>query len=212
MTASRRLLILMLAFGLLAILAASLYQRFANPSLTVSRISGAGQPQNGMAVIGQLMEQAAANPRDQELLLRLVEQLMAIGQWQSAENFAQRALALDPENSPNGRAMYLLAVIHHNQGRHKEAAELLEKLLAKDENPSARYSLGVLYLHFLHEPQAGIAQLEKGLQVHSLSPSLAAAMQEELTKAKAAFPAPAKPVESGQTGETGAESTQLHKE
>lgn len=203
MKLNKRFLIYFLALCLLGMLGASLFQRFANPSLTVVRAPAANSnTQIGMNEIGKLMEQTAANPRDQNLLLRLVEQLMAVGEWQSAENFAQRALALDPANEPNQRALYLLAVIHHNMGRHRESAELLEKLLAKAENPSARYSLGILYLHFLHDPEAGIAQIQKGLALPGLSPSLAAAMREELDKALPLLPNPNNQIpESVQSGE-----------
>lgn len=199
MTASKRSLAFFLALCLLAMLGASLWQRFTSPSLTISRVAGMN-PSEGRSEIGALMEQAGKNPNDRAVLLRLVEQLMAIGQWQGAENFAHRALNLDPAR-PDSRAMYLLAVIHHNQGRHREAAELLEKLLAREENPSARYSLGILYLHFLNNPEAGIAQMNKGLQNRETAPALAAAMREELEKAGARLPAPPSSPEPSQSGE-----------
>lgn len=185
MTTNKRCLIIFLGIGLFAMLAVSLYERFTQPGLTVSRVTRqsamAGQDNSR---IGQLMEEVARDPGNRELILALVEQLMAIGQWQGAENFAQKALALSPANMPDPQALYLLAIIHHNQGKHREAAELLEKLLTKTENPSARYSLGLLYLHFLHEPEAGIAHLEKGLINPALEPALASAMREELAKAR----------------------------
>lgn len=189
MTKNNRILILALACGLFIMLGASLWQRFLHPSLTVKNFSEPSmREQAAMGGIGQLMEQAARNPGDRATLLRLVEQLMAIGQWQSAENFALKALALDPADKANPGTMNLLAVINHNMGKHREAAELLEKLLSQTENPSARYSLAILYLHYLHEPAAGIEQLEKGLQSPDLSPALAEAIKEELGKARAAMP------------------------
>lgn len=176
--------ILFLALCLIAMLGASLWHRVTNPSLTVSHFATHGQPDatpadGNMAAIGQLMEKVSRNPHDIQALLRLTESLMAAGQWQGAENFAQKALAEPGENS---KAMYLLAVIHHNQGKNKEAAELLEKLLEKEDNPSARYSLGILYIHFLNLPELGRDQLLKGLSSDSASPSLVQAMQEELGK------------------------------
>lgn len=212
MSASKNFLTLFLALSLLVMLGASIYQRFAHPSLTISRVDGAkAAPAAEMSEIGRLMEQTARNPNDRGLLLRLVEQLIAVGQWQGAENFAQRVLALDPADSPNPRAMYLLAVVHHNMGRHRDAAELLEKLLAKSENPSARYSLGILYLHFLHEPKAGMTQLEKGLTLPGLSPGLKSAMADELQKARLQFPEP-QIMDSAKSGEAQNGETQKETE
>ncbi len=171
---------------LLAMLLASLWWRFTEPSLTVRRFGGQKQEEavkttgSDMAAIGQLMEMAAKNPHDVPLLLRLTESLMAVGQWESAENFAQRALNESPGGNPT--AMYLLAVVHHNQGKHAEAAELLEKLLARQENPSARYSLAILYIHFLNKPEAGREQLQKGINDDNAPQPLIDAMQEELGK------------------------------
>lgn len=182
---SRHLVVIViLGLCLLGMLGASLWHRVTNPSLTIShfRPASKGNPtpaDSAMTAIGQLMEAVAKDPHDMQALLRLTESLMAVGQWQSAENFAQKALA---EPGENGRAMYLLAVIHHNKGQHKEAAELLEKLLEKENNPSARYSLAILYIHFLNQPEAGRRQLLQGLAADSASPGLVQAMQEELGK------------------------------
>lgn len=178
------LVIVFLAICLIAMLGASLWHRITDPALTISHFRQADQKMpegaNGnMVAIGQLMETVSRNPHDIQALLRLTESLMAAGQWQGAQNFAQKALAEPGENS---RAMYLLAVIHHNQGRHKEAAELLEKLLEKEDNPSARYSLAILYIHFLNMPEEGRNQLLKGLASEGTSPNLIQVMQEEVGK------------------------------
>lgn len=182
----RRWVLCFLAVGLLAILACSLWQRFQQPGLTVNRFAQSRPAaseegaDSGMAAIGRLMEQAARNPHDIPVLLRLTESLMAVGQWDSAENFAQKAMSETPGDNPT--AMYLLAVIHHNKGNHAAAAELLEKLLAKQENPSARYSLAILYIHFLNRPEDGRLQLEKGINDENAPQPLVDAMQEELGK------------------------------
>lgn len=182
-------LLLLLALGLFGILATSLYQRFANPSLTVNGMAQtAPARQDSMSDIGRLMRLVASNPHDRKVLQHLVELLMAHGHWGEAENFAQRALALDPADKPDPQTLYLLAIIHHNMGRHKEAAELLEKSLAQAENPSARYALGMLYLHFLNEPAAGIKQLEKALVIENLPPGMTTAIRDELGQARSKMP------------------------
>ena len=98
----------------------------------------------------------------------------------AAETFAQRAITLDAGNS---KPLYLLGVIMHNQGRNKEAAEALEKVLAIKDEASVRYSLGVLYLYFLENPAKGIEHLTAGLQDPKASDELKAAITQELEKA-----------------------------
>lgn len=192
-TVIKRSLLILLGLGYLVILLASLYQRFSHPSLTVSHFPSAPEPQPAaMAGIGDLMQAVAANPNDKQAILKLTQSLIAIGQWESAENFAQKALSLDKPDNPDPVAAYLLAVIHHNQGRNNEAAELLEKILTKGDNPQARYNLGILYIHFLDQPTRGIEHLEKGIQNSEAAPSLIKAMREELARARLKQP-PASP-------------------
>lgn len=183
---SHKFMLAFMAACLMVMLGASLWQRFSHPSLTVHRFDQRVEAteNNGMGGIGQLMQTVSRNPTDMGAILQLVESLMAMGQWESAENFAQKAMAIDPGSDGNRRAMYLLAVIHHNQGRHSQAADLLEKLLEQGENPSARYSLGILYLHYLDKRDAGLEQLRKGLEAPDLPPGLAEAISGELDKAE----------------------------
>lgn len=195
--AMNRIFIILLGLCFLAMLGASLYQRFARPSLTINLMAGAPEtplpdaaPTGNMELIGQLMRDVAANPKDRAKTISLVEALMAAGQWQVAENFAQKALALDDPSSSDTRPLYLLAIIHHNKGEHAQAAELLEKTLERGENPAARYSLGILYLHFLQRPEQGMAELRKGLEAPDLPDSLRNAMREELDKVEKAAAVP----------------------
>ena len=181
---AKRILLLLLGAAYIAILIASLVQRFAHPSLTVANPEAAQAAPSAMGDVGPLMRAVAANPADRDALLRLIRSLMALNQWESAENFAHKAINLQGPEATDPEAQYLLAIIHHNQGRHQDAAELLEKMLAKGDNPSARYSLGILYIHFLNQPQRGIEQLEKGLLAAGLTPALADAMREELARAR----------------------------
>lgn len=169
---------------LAALLGTSIWQRFQHPDLVAMRMPEAGHTESAgnMGQIGQLMEQVAKNPTDLEATIRLTENLMAIGQWESAENFAQKALSMTPADSQEIRPLYLLGLIHHNRGENEQAAELLEKTLEKDDNPSARYSLGILYLHYLKQRERGLEHLRKALASNRATPSLKAAITEELEK------------------------------
>ena len=191
-TTSSRALILLLALGLVAMLATSLKERFESPGLTEQRRPGpaaqTGGQQDDAQQIGKLMRQIAENPNDSTAMIHLVEHLIGAQNWDAAETFAQRAITLDAANSKtldaaNSKPLYLLGVIMHNQGRNKEAAEALEKVLAIKDEASVRYSLGVLYLYFLENPAKGVEHLKAGLQDPKASDELKAAIMQELEKA-----------------------------
>lgn len=179
-----------LLFALMLI--SSLWHRFLHPDLVIRKLNDHGHAQSGMddnvAAIGQLMQRVGKNPQDLEATLKLVESLMAIGEWQSAENFAQKTLSLSAANPDEIRPLYLLSFIHHNLGRHEQAAELLEKVLEKQDNPSARYNLGILYTHYLGHPEKGVEQFRKALRHDGLAAGLRAAIKEELDKITAVLP------------------------
>ena len=193
---STRILIILLAAALTIMLFASLKARIQNPHLTV-----AARPQQGMAggeagedaqTVGKLMRQVAENPQDIGALIHLIEHLVSAQNWDAAETFAQRAVTLDVGNST---PLYLLGVIQHNQGRHKEAAEALERVVKIKDEASVRYSLGVLYIYFLEDPKRGVEHLRAGLNDATASAELKAAIQQELEKTpmpEEAQPAPAK--------------------
>lgn len=193
---STRILIILLAAALTIMLFASLKARIQNPHLTV-----AARPQQGMAggeagedaqTVGKLMRQVAENPQDIGALIHLIEHLVSAQNWDAAETFAQRAVTMDVGNS---KPLYLLGVIQHNQGRHKEAAEALERVVKIKDEASVRYSLGVLYIYFLEDPKRGVEHLRAGLNDATASAELKAAIQQELEKTpmpEEAQPAPAK--------------------
>lgn len=178
-TASRALIIL-LGLGLVLMLAVSLKERFESPGLTEQRQPRAMVAQDSAAQqIGQLMRQVAENPNDGTALVHLVEHLIGAQNWEAAETFAQRAVTLDTGNS---KPLYLLGVIMHNQGRNKEAAEALERVLAIKDEASVRYSLGVLYIHYLDNPAKGVEHLSAGLHDSGAPEELKKAIMVELEK------------------------------
>lgn len=188
-----RAFILFMGMLFALILLTSLWQRFLHPDLVIRGLAGHAHPESGMGesmdAIGMLMQKAAKDPQNLELTLKLVESLMAIGEWQGAENFAQKALSLSSANPAEIRPLYLLSFIHHNMGRHEQSAELLEKILDKEDNPSARFNLGILYTHYLGKPEQGKEQFRKALAHEGLAEGLKTAIKEELAKISAALPA-----------------------
>ena len=183
---SSRLLLIFLGICFAAMLLVSLTQRFLNPQLVVpSRSSGmeTAQADAGMdGQIGALMQKLGENPNDVETMLHLVQHLITIKNWQAAETFAQRALALDVLND---KALYLLGFIKHNLDQNKDAALLLEKALTVKDDPHVRYSLGMLYIYFLNDAERGYTHLETALKSSGADDNLRGRIEDELKKKNA---------------------------
>lgn len=198
-----RVLVISLAIALVAMLAASLAERFTSSGLTVRHTHepAAQATAPGTDDVGRLMQEVSKDPGNKAALVEIAERLMGMGSWDGAESFATRALALDPRDA---RTRYLLGVIRHNQGKHAEAAKLLEEALKDGESAPMRYSLGVLYLHYLDDPARGVEHLSRALHAPDADESLRQSIREELEKA----PLPEKQAPGGDAeGAKGASSS-----
>ncbi len=179
---SARLLLIFLGLCFAAMLIVSVTQRFLNPQLVVpsqTRAEAAPDANSMNGQIGELMQKIGENPNDVETMLHLVQHLVATRNWQAAETFAQRAVALDVLNH---KALYLLGFIKHNLDQNKDAALLLEKAVAIKDDAQVRYSLGMLYIYFLNDPERGYAHLEAALKAPALDDEVKARIGEELGK------------------------------
>ena len=217
---SARVTVIVLALGLTVMLALSIKTRFENPHISViaqprpvtSDTDGADAQ-----AIGALMRQVAANPQDLDALIQLVEHLIAAQNWPAAEAFAQRAITLDVRNPT---PLYLLGVVAHNQGNNAKAAEILENVLALKDDATVRYSLGVLYIHFLHDPEKGKKHLVAALADAAAPDALKNSIREELDtiaaaskqEAETAPPAKDVPPAAAASGKQGKNSSKPAKE
>lgn len=183
----QRLIILTLLAGLLVMLGTVVWQRIHEPALVqqVAHVS-AQHTEEEMSAVGRLMEQVSQTPTDMDALLALINALVKMENWDAAENFAYRAIDLDKKDP---RPLHLLGVIQHNTGRHADAARTLEGVIALRDDPSVRYSLGVLYIYYLNDKERGLAQLRAGLSLPDISDSLKKHIQAELDKGEQASPA-----------------------
>lgn len=178
---SSRLLLIFLGCCFAAMLVVSLMQRFLHPQLVVpAQTAGSAQADSSMdGQIGALMQKLGENPNDVETMLHLVQHLITIENWQAAETFAQRAVALD---ALNDKALYLLGYIKHNQNQNRDAALLLEKALAVKDDAHIRYSLGMIYIYFLNDAERGYNHLEAALKAPGVDDDVRARIEEELKK------------------------------
>lgn len=210
-TGAQRAVIIVMALGLVLMLASTLWQRLSNPHLVkeIDASAAAGQRGGGGGMnpeLGKLMQQVSENPNDFKTLVHLAEHLVNDQQWDAAETFARRAMTVNPSDA---QPPYLMGVILHNQGKHPEAAQALETVVKLHDEASVRYSLGVLYIHYLDNVPKGVEHLSAGLHDPKASETLKAQIREELEKAPLTSekhkpqPTEAAPAGSGGGGATG---------
>ena len=183
----QRILVLCLAFAFMGMTAASLRQRILQPELVVpsqipqgSAQGNAGEDEarkSAMQGIGELMQKLKHDPNDVSAMIQLAERFVQEKNWAPAENFARRAVVAAPGNP---QPLYLLGVILHNQGNHAEAATCLERVVSLHDEPSVRYSLGVLYARYLQDPARGGQHLRAALAQPGLPDGLAETIRAEL--------------------------------
>ena len=136
--------------------------------------TSAGMDEATQQGVMALMQKLQKNPTDLEALVGLTEHFMHTQDWQRAETFALRAVVAAPNET---QPLYMLGIIQHSQNRNAEAAASLEKVVAAKEDPSIRYSLGILYAYYLE-------QLQKALDNPNTPADLKKAVSEEVTKIK----------------------------
>ncbi|MDR2820389.1 MAG: hypothetical protein LBB60_07670, partial [Desulfovibrio sp.] len=149
-----RALAIFLALCFLTMLFVALAGNFGNPRQNGQRApEQTAAPSDMEKNIGMLMQRAAREPDNLNLLMELTEALVAAQSWDAAETFAKRGVTL---NTQDHRPLHLLGVILHNKGQHKEAAEAFEKGIAIKPTAPLHYSLGVLHTYFLNDPRHGL--------------------------------------------------------
>ena len=102
----------------------------------------------GMNNVGMMMQRLESAPNDLEALLFLGEHFLGIESWQQAAVFLQRAVIAGPSET---RPLYLLGISQYHAEQYQEAAASFERLLTMNDDPAARYNLGLLYMHYLND-------------------------------------------------------------
>ena len=195
-TSNRRAVLIVVAVAILVLLASTLSYFAENPSLvshnTVGSAAPSASPANGTPSaegmneatqqhIMALMQKLQQNPTDLEALIGLAEHFMGMQEWQKAETFALRAVVAAPNET---QPLYMLGIIQHSQNRNAEAAASLEKVVAAKDEPSVRYSLGILYAYYLNQPDKGLEHLQKALANPAAPDDLKKAIADEIGNIK----------------------------
>jgi cytochrome c-type biogenesis protein CcmH/NrfG len=174
----QRILLLCLALAFVVMMSVSLWQRIKQPDLVLpSHHSPQSAATARMEIISHLMQKLQQNPDSVGIMIHLAEHLMEDNNWTAAENFLRRAVVTAPDNP---RPLYLLGVVLHNQGNHAEATAFLERVVSLLDEPPVRYSLGILYIHFLQDSVRGGEHLRAALAMPELPEGMAVMIRTEL--------------------------------
>lgn len=172
----RRLVAAVLGLGLALIFVASFVYRLQNPSLTVQVRQD--PPTAAMSKITELMTRLESEPNHLPTLMTLGDQFMRMADWDRAVVFWKRALAVDPlqEQALNG-----LGVAYYNLDQFSESAEQFERIVEmRPDSHRAHFNLGMLYKHYLGDPQQARMHFELVLELDPGEEGLAERIQEQL--------------------------------
>lgn len=174
----RRLVVAVIALGLVLIFIGSIIYRLQNSGLTMQ----ARPSESSMAMneISQLMARLDTEPNHLPTLMALGDQFMRMGSWERAAVFWKRSIALD---SSLERALNGLGVAHYNMDQYPESAEQFERIVdLNPDNHRAHFNLGMLYKHYLDNPEQARIHFERVLELEPDDLELMERIRDELSE------------------------------
>lgn len=181
--APRKLILVAVGLSLVAMLGGSFIYRLNHPGLVVEGRQQPSAAEQGPADdggIGPMMQRLQQNPTDLEALVFIGEHFLGHDDWERAEVFLQRAVIAAPTEA---RPLYLLGIAQYHREQFAKAAETFERLLVINDEPAARYNLGLLYLHYLNDKPKALAHLKSVVAAKEAPEELRRRAAEELDKA-----------------------------
>lgn len=128
-----------------------------------------------------LTQKLQANPNDARILLELSKYFIELCEWKQAEYFLLHALIVEP-NNPD--ILYLLGITQYNQEEYIDAVNSFKKVLIIEPDPSAQYSLGLLYLYYLDKKNQGLQYLQQVIDNPKSTPEMKQTTQQLLANHK----------------------------
>ena len=172
----RRLVVAVIALGLVLLFVGSIIYRLQNPGLTMQ--ARPSETSMAMNEVSELMARLDSEPNHLPTLMALGDQFMRMGSWERAAVFWKRSIGLDPSLE---RALNGLGVAHYNMDQYHESAEQFERIVElNSENHRAHFNLGMLYKHYLEEPEQARVHFERVLELAPDDPELMDRIRDEL--------------------------------
>lgn len=181
--ARRRTTYLLMACLGLMVFAAVTY-RVENPSIVKHEErqqmpGGMGQMGSDMGGISAMMQKLQANPDDVEAMRSLGMAFMEMHAWDKSASFWDMLLEKDPNDvmALNQKGFCLFEM-----EKHAEAAELFERMLTiEQDNYHAHYNLGVIYKHYLAQPDKAAVHFQAVVDALPGDSELADSARRELS-------------------------------
>lgn len=165
LTSGKKLVLALIGLSLCAILATSFAYRTSHPNLTEPgrqqasspMPSGAAGADSGADELTHLMALMKEDPNNVDVLKQLTDFFIRKHDWGRASFFVQKAQVAAPSDP---QVLYMNGIILFNEEKPAEAVEVFETLLSLEDDPSARYNLGIIYKHFLKQPEKAKTHFE----------------------------------------------------
>ncbi len=179
LSASRKIILSLVTLGIGIMLISSFVARMGNNELFVHNATSNNTSQNKAdelaAEIGRHMEELKSDPNNYSTLVHTADLLIQSQQWEAAESFLQRAIAID---NSKAHPYSLLGMALHNLEKNQESAQALEKVVSMTNDPVARYNLTMLYIHFLNDTEKGKVHLLEALKAPDLPKEIKTALED----------------------------------
>ena len=185
---SRVVMFLLLCLGL--ILFAAVAYRVENPSIVQHEErqempGGGGMGKMGdmdkmgdMAGVSSMMKKLQDNPDDVEAMRALGMTFMDMQAWDKAMSFWDMVLQ---KNDKDVMALNQKGFCLFELEKYAEAAELFERMLTvEQQNFHAHYNLGVIYKHYLAQPDKAAVHFQAVLDAAPDDPELMESAKREL--------------------------------
>jgi tetratricopeptide (TPR) repeat protein len=181
--ARRRVTVFLLACLGVMVFAAVVF-RVENPSIVQreerQEMPGAGgmEKMGDMAGVSAMMQKLKDNPDDVETMRALGMMFMDMQAWDRSISFWDMVLQRDANDvmALNQKGFCLFEL-----DRHAEAAEHFEKMLTiESQNFHAHYNLGIIYKHYLSQPDKAEAHFRAVLDAKPDDPELMRNAEREL--------------------------------
>lgn len=177
----RKMVIAMMGVGVLAIFLTSFAMGVDVPT-PKEHVSATSEDSEMMSSVPPLMAKLKDNPNDKDALLQLAHLFNRAEDWQKAEPFWNKVVALDPSNI-GARYHHGFALAQLN--RFPEAVSVYEAILkAKPEESTAHYYLGMINKHGLKKPDVAKKHFKQALSLKPDDKELLAEIEKELAAMK----------------------------
>ncbi len=171
----------LLAVGILLMVGVTVFERLDNPSLVhPTNIPAKRQAARDESPLARLMRQAGEEPNNAAIQVELAMLLLGQGKMDEAQTFLDRARVLDV-NNPD--VPYLLGYIANFNKHYEDAARLMEESLAIADRIEVRYSVGIIYQYYLKNTEKALEHWKKGLVAGDANKEKLKQIQQEIDKA-----------------------------